>query len=105
MSYKERLTILHTAEINDLYGIPSLSLDEKRVSFALNDLELDAINSISYLNAVSQKIAFSFMYNPEKPAISEAVCSSHNHPCYILNFFRNRVIARNPPVYKSNWLF
>jgi hypothetical protein len=27
MSYKERLTILHEAEINDLYGIPSLSLE------------------------------------------------------------------------------
>lgn len=46
MPNSKRLTILHTAEINDLYGIPSLSLEEKRVSFALNDLELDAINSI-----------------------------------------------------------
>lgn len=46
MSYKERLTILHTAEINDLYGAPSLSLEEKRVSFALNDLELEVIDSI-----------------------------------------------------------
>lgn len=32
MPYKERLTILHTAEINDLYGVPSLSLEEKRVA-------------------------------------------------------------------------
>ena len=46
MPNSKRLTILHTAEINDLYGIPSLSLEGKRVSFALNDLELDAINSI-----------------------------------------------------------
>ena len=37
MSYKERLTILHESEINDLYGVPSLSLEEKRVSFALNE--------------------------------------------------------------------
>ena len=29
MPYKERLTILHEAEINDLYGVPSLSLEEK----------------------------------------------------------------------------
>ena len=46
MSYKERLTILHESEINDLYGVPSLSLEEKRVSFALNDLEQDVIKSI-----------------------------------------------------------
>jgi TnpA family transposase len=46
MSYKERLTILHDSEINDLYGIPALSLEEKRISFALNDLEQDVINSI-----------------------------------------------------------
>ena len=46
MPNSKRLTILHEAEINDLYGVPSLSLEEKRVSFALNDLELDAINSI-----------------------------------------------------------
>lgn len=46
MSYKERLTTLHTAEISDLCGIPRLALEEKRVSFALNDLELDVIKSI-----------------------------------------------------------
>ncbi len=46
MSNSKRLTILHTAEINDLYGVPSLSLEEKRVSFALNDLEQDVISSI-----------------------------------------------------------
>ncbi len=46
MPYKERRTILQTAEINDLYSIPSLSLEEKRVSFALNDLELDVVKSI-----------------------------------------------------------
>lgn len=46
MSYKERLTILHESEINDLYGVPNLSLEEQRVSFALNDLEQDIIKSI-----------------------------------------------------------
>jgi len=39
MSNSKRLTIVHTAEINDLYGVPRLSLEERRVSFALNDLE------------------------------------------------------------------
>ena len=47
MPFKERLTILHKSEISDLYGIPYLSLEEKRVSFALNDLELSVIKSIS----------------------------------------------------------
>ena len=46
MPFKERLTILHKSEISDLYGIPYLSLEEKRVSFALNDLELSVIKSI-----------------------------------------------------------
>jgi hypothetical protein len=46
MPYSKRLTILHEAEINDLYGIPSLSLEEKRIRFALNDLERDFIKSI-----------------------------------------------------------
>ena len=46
MPYSKRLTVLHEAEINDLYGIPSLSLEEKRIGFALNDLELDVIQSI-----------------------------------------------------------
>lgn len=46
MPNSKRLTILHEAEINDLYGVPSLSLEEKRVSFALNDLEQDVIKSI-----------------------------------------------------------
>jgi hypothetical protein len=35
MSYKERLTILHTAEINDLYGIPSLSLCARLLTNAI----------------------------------------------------------------------
>lgn len=43
MPYSKRLTILYTAEINDLYGVPGLSLEEKRVSFALDDLEHEAI--------------------------------------------------------------
>lgn len=46
MPSSKRLTILHDSEINDLYGFPTLSLEEKRVSFALNDLEQDVINSI-----------------------------------------------------------
>lgn len=46
MPYSKRLTILHESEINDLYGIPSLSLEEKRISFALNDLEQGSIKSI-----------------------------------------------------------
>ena len=57
MPYKERLTILHTAEINNLYGVPSLSLEEKRVSFALNDLELDVIQSIRARNHKCYAIA------------------------------------------------
>jgi len=72
MSYKERLTILHTAEINDLYGIPSLSLEEKRVSFALNDLEQDVIKSIR----------------------------DRKHKCYaiaILGYFKIKPIQLNPP--------
>ncbi len=57
MLYKERLTILQTAEINDLYGIPCLSLEEKRVSFTLNDLELNMIKSIRARNHECYAIA------------------------------------------------
>lgn len=57
MSYSKRLSILHEAEINDLYGIPCLSLEEKRVSFALNDLELDVIKSIRDRNHKCYAIA------------------------------------------------
>ena len=57
MSYKERLTILHEAEINNLYGLPSLSLEEKRVSFALNDLEQDVIKSFRNRNHKCYAIA------------------------------------------------
>jgi hypothetical protein len=46
MPNSKRLTILHEAEVNDLYGVPSLLLEEKRVNVAVNDLELDAIKSI-----------------------------------------------------------
>ncbi|MFT6387987.1 MAG: hypothetical protein ACJAUP_001359 [Cellvibrionaceae bacterium] len=46
MYYNERLTILHEGEINDLYGVHNMSLEKKRVSFALNDLALDVIDSI-----------------------------------------------------------
>jgi len=71
MLYKERLTILQTAEINDLYGIPCLSLEEKRVSFTLNDLELDVIKTIR----------------------------ARNHKCYaiaLLGYFKIKPIQLNP---------
>lgn len=57
MPYNERLKILHDAEINDLYGIPSLTLEEKRISFALNDLEMDVIKSIRDRNHKCYAIA------------------------------------------------
>jgi hypothetical protein len=72
MPNSKRLTILHEAEISDLYGVPSLSLEEKRVSFALNDLELDAINSIR----------------------------DRKHKCYaiaLLGYFKIKPIQLNPP--------
>jgi len=46
MPYSKCLSILQQAEISDLYGIPNLSLEEKRVYFALNDLEFGAIKYI-----------------------------------------------------------
>lgn len=46
MPNSKRLTILNEAEVKDLYGVPSLSLEEKRVSFVLNDMEQDIIQSI-----------------------------------------------------------
>ena len=71
MPYKERLTILHDAEVNDLYSIPTLSLEEKRISFALNDLEQDVIKSIR----------------------------DRNHKCYaiaLLGYFKIKPILLNP---------
>ena len=71
MPNSKRLTILHEAEINDLYGVPSLSLEEKRVSFALNDLEQDVIKSIR----------------------------ARNHKCYaiaLLGYFKIKPIQLNP---------
>ncbi len=71
MPYKERLTVLHEAEINDLYGVPSLSLEEKRISFTLNDLEQDVIKSIR----------------------------DRNHKCYaiaLLGYFKIKPIQLNP---------
>jgi len=71
MPGSKRLTILHQAEINDLYGVPSLSLEEKRVRFALNDLELDVIKSIR----------------------------DRNHKCYaiaLLGYFKIKPIQLNP---------
>jgi hypothetical protein len=35
MPNSKRLTILNEAEVKDLYGVPGLSLEEKRVSFVL----------------------------------------------------------------------
>ena len=67
----KRLTILHEAEITDLYGIPKLSLEEKRVSFALNDPEQDVIKSIR----------------------------ARNHKCYaiaLLGYFKIKPIQLNP---------
>ena len=46
MPNSKRLTILNEAEVKDLYGVPSLSLEVKRVSFVLNDMEQDIIQSI-----------------------------------------------------------
>jgi hypothetical protein len=46
MPNSKRLTILNEAEVKDLYGVPSLSLEEKRVSFVINDMEQDIIQSI-----------------------------------------------------------
>ena len=71
MPYKERLTILHDAEVNELYSIPTLSLEEKRISFALNDLEQDVIKSIR----------------------------NRNHKCYaiaLLGYFKIKPILLNP---------
>ena len=46
MAFKERLTILLEPKIRDLYRVPVLSLEQKRVCFALNDLELTCIATI-----------------------------------------------------------
>jgi hypothetical protein len=46
MPNSKRLTILNEAEVKDIYGVPSLSLEEKRVSFVINDMEQDIIQSI-----------------------------------------------------------
>lgn len=71
MSYKERLKILHEAEIHDLYGVPRLTLEGKRFTFALNDLEMDMIKSIR----------------------------NRNHKCYaiaLLGYFKIKPIPLNP---------
>lgn len=57
MPNSKRLSILHEAEINDLYGVPSLSLEEKRLSFTLNELVQDVIKSIRDRNHKSYAIA------------------------------------------------
>ena len=66
MPYKERLTILNDAEVNDLYSIPTLSLEEKRISFVRNDLEQGVIKSIRGRNQKCYAIALLgyFKINP-----------------------------------------
>ncbi|NCF20708.1 MAG: DUF4158 domain-containing protein [Haliea sp.] len=47
MSLKsKRRTILLDSDIQDLYGAPKLSFEQKRYYFSLNDPELDALRSI-----------------------------------------------------------
>ncbi len=46
MAYEERIQILIESEINDLYGPPSFTQEERRFFFALNDQETQAANSI-----------------------------------------------------------
>ena len=43
---RKRLTILHQPEIQDLFGPPKLTVEEKRLYFALNDPEIEAFHSI-----------------------------------------------------------
>jgi hypothetical protein len=73
MPNSKRLTIiLNEAEVKDLYGVPSLSLEEKRVSFVLNDMEQDIIQSIR----------------------------DRRHKCYaiaLLGYFKIKPIQLNPP--------
>lgn len=57
MAFKERLTILLEPEIKDLYSIPTLSVEQKRVIFALNDPELACISSIRDRNQKCLAIA------------------------------------------------
>jgi TnpA family transposase len=46
MSKSRRLKILNEPEVSDLYGTPTLSIEQKRFYFNLNDHELSTINSI-----------------------------------------------------------
>ena len=57
MLYSKRLTILQEAEVYDLFGIPNLSVEEKRVYFSLNDSESDVIQSIRNRNHKCYAIA------------------------------------------------
>jgi hypothetical protein len=43
---RKRLAILHQSEIQDLFGPPRLTIEEKRFYFTLNDLELKSFASI-----------------------------------------------------------
>ncbi len=44
--HRKRLTILLESEIRDLFSPPKLTIEEKRLYFALNDLEEEAFNRI-----------------------------------------------------------
>ena len=46
MPKSRRLKILNEPEVSDLYGTPTLSIEQKRFYFNLNDHELSAISSI-----------------------------------------------------------
>ena len=46
MSYDERIQILIESEINNLYGPPRFTLEERRYYFALNDQEAKVAGSI-----------------------------------------------------------
>ena len=43
---RKHLAILHQSEIQDLFGPPRLTIEEKRFYFTLNDLELKSFQSI-----------------------------------------------------------
>jgi hypothetical protein len=40
---RKHLAILHQPEIQDLFGPPRLTIEEKRFYFTLNDLELKSV--------------------------------------------------------------
>jgi hypothetical protein len=95
MSYKERLTILHTAEINDLYGVPKLSLEEKRISFALNDMEQDVIDSIRDRNHKCYAIALLGYFNIKPIPLNPSFKALKEDLVFIANeYFQNAKVPR-----------